>query len=218
MTTRSSSRSSRPIWRIEPLGNVGWTADRPAASRPVGQEPPTELERGDELGRLRDADARHRGQLQLGRRASPARPSCAASASAARSTADRPRVPDPQRSPMSSAEVRPPTPRSASRSRGRSASGTSRMARPAGGGKSSIRANGATVASTDGSGRSGAPGPGRREPADSPRRPDHEDDAEPTGAPSPEAQPAVHHGSPGRDAPCRAPPTRVRSSGWRPGR
>ncbi len=46
------------------------------------------------------------------------------------STADRPREPEPHTRPMSSAAVRPATPRWASRSLGRSASGSSRMARP----------------------------------------------------------------------------------------
>jgi hypothetical protein len=42
----------------------------------------------------------------------------------------------------------------------------------------------------------GASRPERREPADSPRHPDLEDDAEPSDGPSPEAHLKVHHGSP----------------------
>ena len=43
--------------------------------------------------------------------------------------------------------------------------------------------------------RSGVPGPERREPANSPRRPDLEDVAEPTDGPSPGTQSRVHRGS-----------------------
>ena len=76
----------------EPVGDVARAADRPAAGRPVGEQPPTELERRHELGGLRRADARDAGQLELARAGEAGQPVVRASASAARSTADRPRV------------------------------------------------------------------------------------------------------------------------------
>ena len=62
-------------------------------------------------------------------RASPVSPSWRASASSARSTAERPADPEPHTSAISSAALRPAAPRAASRSRGRSADGISRIAR-----------------------------------------------------------------------------------------
>ena len=105
----------------QPVRDVVRTADRPACRRPVGEQPAPELEGGDQLGRLGLADARSPSASSSSvARARPVSPSWRASASEARSTAERPRVPEPHTSPISSAAVRPPTPRIASRSRGRS--------------------------------------------------------------------------------------------------
>ena len=51
----------------EPVGDVAGRADRPAPGRPVREQPPAELERGGELGRLRGADARHALELDIRR-------------------------------------------------------------------------------------------------------------------------------------------------------
>ncbi len=53
--------------RHEPVGDVPRGPHRPAAGGPVGQEPPPELERGRQLGRLRDPDAGQVDELQLAR-------------------------------------------------------------------------------------------------------------------------------------------------------
>ncbi len=100
------------------------TASRPAAGgRARRRRPAARPSRG--------RSPAERGQLQLGR-PRPARSGRRdrASASAARSTAERPREPAPHTSPISSAEVSPAGPRWASRSRGRSVTGSSRIGPP----------------------------------------------------------------------------------------
>ena len=51
----------------EPVGDVARRADRPARRRPVGEQPPAELERRRQLGRLGATDPRHRLELDVGR-------------------------------------------------------------------------------------------------------------------------------------------------------
>ena len=157
------------------VGDVTWAADRPARGRPVGEQPPTELEGGDELRRLSGADTRQRRQLDVGRTGQSGkavvggqRVGSDVDGGAATDTATPDRA-------ISSALVRPPGPRRARRSRGRSVGGSSRIVWPP------------DRVGTDGSaprppatGRSGAPRPGRRRPADSLRHPDLEDARQPT--------------------------------------
>ena len=56
----------------QPVGDVARTADRPAARRPVREEPPPELERGDQLGGPGLADPGQPGELEV-RSPGPAR-------------------------------------------------------------------------------------------------------------------------------------------------
>ena len=155
-------------------------------------------------------------------RASPVSPSCRRSASAARSTAERPRVPEPHTQPDQLGRGQaagapqgeplarplrdrhlPDRPTAPGRRRG-----------PAG-----CSWDPATASPPSGMTRGGqaSPRPGRREPADSPRHPDLEDDAEPSGRPSPAAQPgftAAHR----RTQPAGQAAGTPQIGGWRPRR
>ena len=177
ITTRSSSRSSRPIWRISRSATSRGPRIVQRAGRPVGEQPAAELEGGDQLGGLGRADPGDRGQLELrrpgparsGRRGGRARPS-------ARSTADRPRVPEPQTSAISSAAVRPadaahgqPLARPLGRRAARGCARPRRRRPPVADGSCGSGHRG--TSGRHGGGR-GVPGPERREPADSPRHPD----------------------------------------------
>ncbi len=51
----------------QPIGQVARPADRQAAARPVGQQPPAELEGGRQAGRARRPDTRDRLQLDHAR-------------------------------------------------------------------------------------------------------------------------------------------------------
>ncbi len=185
-TTRSSSRSSRPIWRMSRSAtSPGERIDQ----RPEGQSARSRRPSSNAAVSWPALATPTPGMASSSRseaRASPVSPSFRARASSARSTALAPRAPEPQMSAMSSAVVSPPTPRSARRSRGRSSAGTSRIARPrrpsprpdrnervvrAG----PVRVAGCRLRSWPGLlelGRRRRPGPGRREPADLPRHPD----------------------------------------------
>ena len=88
-TTRSSSRSRRPICGQQPVGEVARRADRPASLRPVRQQPAPELERGRQLSAL--APARHQARTRA-RARRPGKPGQAierASASFREATAER---------------------------------------------------------------------------------------------------------------------------------
>ena len=55
----------------QPVGDVTRRPDRPARRRPVGHQPPPQLERGDQLGGLGRTDARQRLELAVGRPGEP---------------------------------------------------------------------------------------------------------------------------------------------------
>ena len=115
----------------EPVRDVARRADRPARRRPVGEQPPAELERGRQLGRLRRADPRHGLELDVRRAGEPGQ----AVVPGERVLGEvHGRPPAPTRSPRAARSAprrcSPAAPRSASRSRGRSAAGISRIARP----------------------------------------------------------------------------------------
>ena len=114
----------------QPVGDIVRTADRPARRRPVGEQPAPELEGGNELGRLGLADPGHLGQLELRRPGEPGQAVMAGQRIRGQVHRRPPARPRPPHEPISSAAVSPPAPRIARRSRGRSRTGTSRIARP----------------------------------------------------------------------------------------
>ena len=66
--SRTASRYSSPAHlEDQPIGDIARAADRPAARRPVGQKPATELEGGHQLRRARRSDTRQSGELQVRR-------------------------------------------------------------------------------------------------------------------------------------------------------
>ena len=71
MTTRSSSRSSRPIWRISRSATSAGPriVQRPAGQSARSRRPSSKA--ATSWAALADADARHRGQLLLGRPGEP---------------------------------------------------------------------------------------------------------------------------------------------------
>ena len=213
-TTRSSSRSRRPIWRTSRSATSRGPRIVQRAGRPVGEQPPAELERGRPAGppwprRSRAAPrarARSPGRARSGRRGGRARPSRGPPPTG---RACR----EPQSRPISSAAVRPPAPRSASRSRGRSVD-RQLADRPAAAGRPTVvapigsRHRGTSVATTRRVGRPRARTTEARRflPPSGP-----EDDAEPTEGPSP----AAHRRASPRRSPADGHGVR---RGWRPRR
>ena len=177
MTTRSSSRSSRPIWRISRSA----TSRGPRiAQRAVGQSASSRRPSSNAATSWAALAAPTPGIAASSSslaRARPVRPSCGGERVGREVDGGPAADPAPHSSAMSSAAVSPAAPRRASRSRGRSVAGSSRMAWPAaarlrlGSGHDGLRL-------TAGSGRPRGPDDGS--PPNSPRHPDPEDDAEPS--------------------------------------
>ena len=174
----------------EPVGDVARRADRPAAGRPVGEQPPARARTRRSAGRPSPTPIPGT-RLEL-ERPSPGRARSGRRAGRARPRRGRPPTGRATRSPRAARSAprrdSPAAPRSASRSRGRSAGGISRIARPA-------ERPGSDVASAIVAPcwrRAGVPGPERRKPADSSRHPDPGTQANATGGPSPGDQPGLH--------------------------
>jgi hypothetical protein len=128
--TRSSSRSSRPIWRMRRSATSRGVR---IVQRPVGQSArrrrPSSNDATSWAARAGPIPGTAASSTSLAR-ATPVSPSKRASASPAISIELRPAVPELHTSPISSAADSPAAPRSARRSRGRSSAGSSRIRRP----------------------------------------------------------------------------------------
>ena len=174
----------------QPIGDVVRAADRPARRRPVGEQPAPELEGGDQLGRLRLADPGDLGQLELRRPGEPGQAVVARQRirrQVDRRPAARPRAPD-QRDQLGGrqaarARAWPAAPAAARRPAAPGSPG--RSSRPSWPSARRRLVGQRPPACTRPERRrwrsEGVPGPERREPADSPRHPDLEDVAEPSG-------------------------------------
>ena len=203
----------------QPVGDVARRADRPAAGRPVGQQPPAELERGDQLGGLRRADAR---AGRRARRPSPGRDRSARHAAPARPRRGRPPTGRARRSPTAARSA--PRPRGRRRRAARAARGAARRlaARGSPGRRSSATSDRRRV------GRKHACGDGRPRARTTearrflpPSGPGNA--ANPSGRPSPAGHPEMHRDCAGRPRPAAgsgalSPSPSRRSPRARPGR
>ena len=177
----------------EPVGDVVRSADRPASSRPVGHQAASELERGDELGGLRRADAGDRPELQLRRAGQPGQavvPGERVGGEVERGPPARARAPQ-QPDQLGRRQA---THAAQGESLARSL-GDRHLADGSAGPGSSVRpfvCPGHAIPPSIPDGDGASPRPVRREPADSPRHPDLEDVAQPIGEASPAGQPVVH--------------------------
>ena len=119
----------------EPVGHVVRAADRPARRRPVRQQPAAELERRHELGGACRPDPAHRGELQLRGTRQAGQPVVTGQRVGGEVHGRAPARPGAPDQPDEFGGRQACRPRaSASRSRGRSAIGSSRIARPPPGG------------------------------------------------------------------------------------
>ena len=160
----------------QPVGDIAGPADRPATGGPVGQQSPAELERGHQLGGASLADPGQPGKLEVRGPRESREPVVASQDVAGEIDGGSPARPGPPDEGQELGRGQP----------GRTAKGES-FAWPLGRRELTDRASVGGPLDRIGHrgtspGRwhaavSGVPGPGRREPADSPRHPDLEDGA-----------------------------------------